>query len=103
MIHELKLSFDGVKSILDIICSKLQGQKNLKIDSLGCIKDVNETKLTKKKSSVGRVSETIWCVEKVCRVHKKFFYRLVKNRSAIILTDILKRHVKINSTIITDE
>ncbi|KAF7696485.1 hypothetical protein CDIK_1836 [Cucumispora dikerogammari] len=103
MIHELEVSFDGFKSVLDIIRSKLQGQENLKIGGLGRIVEVDETKLTKRKGNVGGVPETIWCLGGVCRVHKKFFYELVKNRSATILTDILKRHVKTNSTIITDE
>ncbi|KAF7684909.1 hypothetical protein CDIK_4342 [Cucumispora dikerogammari] len=94
IILEFEVGFDSVKSVLDIICSKLQGQENLKFCGLCCIVEVDKTKLTKRKDSVGRVPETIWCVGRVCRVHKKFFYELVKNRSKIILTDILKRHVK---------
>ncbi|KAF7693663.1 hypothetical protein CDIK_2203 [Cucumispora dikerogammari] len=93
IIHELEVGFDGVKSVLDIIRSKLQGQENLEIVGSGCIVEVDETKLTKRKGNVGRVPETTWCVGEVCRVHKKFFYELVKKRSADILHDILKRDV----------
>ncbi|KAF7684826.1 hypothetical protein CDIK_4425 [Cucumispora dikerogammari] len=100
MIHKIEVRFDGVESDLDIIRSKLQRQKNLKIGRKGCIVEMDETKLTERKGNVGRVPETVWCDGGVCRVYKKFFYELVKNRSAFILTDILKRNVKTNSTII---
>ncbi|KAF7690777.1 hypothetical protein CDIK_2642, partial [Cucumispora dikerogammari] len=35
--------------------------------------------------------------------YKKFFYELVKKRSVDILHDILKRHVRLESTAITDK
>ncbi|KAF7685427.1 hypothetical protein CDIK_3824 [Cucumispora dikerogammari] len=56
-----------------------------------------------RKGNVGRVPETIWRVGGICRVHKKFFYEHVKKRSADILHDILKIHVRLESTKITDE
>ncbi|KAF7685483.1 hypothetical protein CDIK_3768 [Cucumispora dikerogammari] len=103
IIHELEVGFDSVKSVLDIIRSKLQGQENLEICSSGCIVEVDETKFTKRKGNVRRVPETTWCVGGVCGVHKKFFYELAKKRSADILHDILKRHVRLDFTAITDE
>ena len=103
IIHELEVGFDGVKSVLDVIRLKLKQQENLKIGGSGCIVEVDETKLTKRKGNVGRVPETIWCVGGICRVHKKFFYELAKKRSADILHGILKRHVRLESTVITDE
>ncbi|KAF7685128.1 hypothetical protein CDIK_4123 [Cucumispora dikerogammari] len=98
IVYKFEIGSDSVKSVLDIIRSKLQGQENLKTDCLGCIAEVDETKLTKKKNNVARVPETIWCVWGVCRVHKNFFYQLEKNRRTIILTEKLKRNVKTNST-----
>ncbi|KAF7670551.1 hypothetical protein TCON_2815 [Astathelohania contejeani] len=103
IIHKLEVGFDGVKSVLDVIRLKLKQRKNLKIGGSGCIVEVDETKLTKRKGNVGRVPETTWCVGGICRVHKKFFTELVKKRSADILHDILKRHVRLESTVITDE
>ncbi|KAF7682551.1 hypothetical protein CDIK_4475 [Cucumispora dikerogammari] len=103
IIHELEVSFDGVKFVLGVIRLKLKQQENLKFGDSVCIVEVDETKLTKRKGNVGRVTETIWCVGEICRVHKKFFYEHVKKRSAVILHDILKRHVRLESTVITDE
>ncbi|KAF7686084.1 hypothetical protein CDIK_3167, partial [Cucumispora dikerogammari] len=90
IIHELKVSFDSVIAVLDVICLKLKQPENLKIVGLGCIVEVNETKLTKREGNVGKVPKTIWCVGGICRVHKKFFYELVKKKSADILHDIRK-------------
>ncbi|KAF7697501.1 hypothetical protein CDIK_1670 [Cucumispora dikerogammari] len=103
IIHELEVGFDGVKSVLDVIRLKFKQQENLKFGDSGCIVEVDETKLTKRKGNVERVSETIWCVGGICRVHKNFFYELVKKRSADILHGILKRRVRLASTVISDE
>ncbi|KAF7670543.1 hypothetical protein CDIK_4573 [Cucumispora dikerogammari] len=42
-------------------------------------------------------------VRGICRVYKKFFYELVKNKNPDILHYILKRLVRLESTVITDE
>ncbi|KAF7692948.1 hypothetical protein CDIK_2364 [Cucumispora dikerogammari] len=59
IIHELEVGFDGVKSVLDVICLKLKQIENLKIGGSGCIVEVNETKLTKRKGNVGRTQKQI--------------------------------------------
>ena len=78
-------------------------KKKTKIGGRGCLVEVDETKLTKRKGNVGRIPETVWCVGGICRTHKKFFYELVRERNSKILHDILLRNVCLETTIVTDE
>ncbi|KAF7685361.1 hypothetical protein CDIK_3890 [Cucumispora dikerogammari] len=86
--HKLKVRKDGINTVLKILRLNLC-EKKTEIGGRGCLVEVDETKLTKRKGNVGWIPETIWCVGGISRAHKKFFYELVSERNSKILHGIL--------------
>ena len=72
----------------------------------GTVVEVDEAELHRRKAKRGRVKQAGWVVGGVQRGPagslKPCFFELVENRSAAVLLDVIRRHVKPQTTIVTD-
>ncbi|KAF7685462.1 hypothetical protein CDIK_3789 [Cucumispora dikerogammari] len=99
----LSFGYKGINTILIELRKKIMKLKFEKIGGPKCTIEIDETAVTKRKFERGRRVSTLWCVGRVCRVHKSFFFELTKKRDTKILRTILDRHICPQSHIITDK
>lgn len=71
----------------------------------GCVVEIDETNLIRRKYNRGRVSagNRQWLVGGVCRSSQEIFFRMVERRNVGSLTDCITSNVRRGTTIITDE
>ena len=72
------------------------------IGGQGTIVEVDETIMVKRKSNAGRMLPAVWVVGGICRQTNQCFAKMVPNRTATTLEDVIQEYVKPNTTIHTD-
>ena len=87
-----------------VVTCRVMNENVGKIGGVGCIVEVDETHIFKRKYNVGRLlqSESVWIVGGICRSTKKVFMKIVACRNKENLHRILIENVHSGSTIITD-
>ena len=72
----------------------------------GTVVEIDEAELHRRKAKRGRIKQAGWVVGGVQRGPagsiKPCFFELVENRSSAVLLEAIRRHVKPNTTIVTD-
>lgn len=72
------------------------------IGGIGQIVEVDESAFGKRKYNRGRVTTTKWVVGGICRNTKHIFLRVVERRDAQTLRQVIRDHVHVGTTLITD-
>ncbi|KAF7689118.1 hypothetical protein CDIK_2861 [Cucumispora dikerogammari] len=101
--REVEVDYCTINSVFRLIRNKLKKEKFNKIGGKGCVVEIDETAVTKRKFEKGKTNATLWCVGGVCRIHKDFFFELTRVRNKPTLHNIVNKHVDKGSDIITDE
>ena len=92
-----------VNSVFLIIRESIKKKNKEKLGGVGCVIEVDETAISKRKYGKGRIGKQFWCVGGICRTTKQVFFEVSQKRNKATLNKIVQENVLRGSSVYTDE
>jgi len=93
---------DWVRYIREVCATSIADDSDEQIDGEGCIVEIDETMVTRRKYNRGRLLQQIWVFGGVERVSGRCFFEVVADRTETTLLEIIKRRICAGTTVISD-
>ena len=99
-----RVVIDWFRFMRDIVIEKMILYSiDHKIGGVGEIVEIDETCVARRKYQVGRIVPTVWMLGGIVRSQEfSMFLEVVPSRSAEVLNDVIRRYVRLGTTIMTD-